>query len=162
MPFRYYSPGATIFALVVVGVLSLLSGSKKRQREQPTRPEPTPEEDANMVAMRKVVAEHEDCTAEVIKINVFGRRRVRTFRILSPGHKVELRMKKGDIKVFAYGEYVADLIPSPDSNLPRLLGGRFPLRLILEAGICALCMMKSMTPAQLSYSINLTECNRPR
>lgn len=84
-----------------------------------------------MVAMRKVVAEHEDCTAEVIKINVFGRRRVRTFRILSPGHKVELRMKKGDIKVFAYGEYVADLIPSPDSNLPRLLGEQIPFEAYL-------------------------------
>ena len=99
MPFRYYSPGVTIFVLVVACVLSLLSGSKKRHRVRPTRQTSTPEEDENIAAMRKVVAEYADCTAEVIQINVFGRRRVRTFRLLSPGRKVELRIKKGDIKV---------------------------------------------------------------
>lgn len=74
----------------------------------------------DIAEMKKVVAEHNGWTAEVININVFGRRRVETFRLLSPGRKVELRMKNGDIKVFAYGEYISELIVSPDSSLPRL------------------------------------------
>lgn len=70
--------------------------------------------------MQKVISEYEDYTAEVISINVFGRKRVSTFRLLSPGRKVDLRMSKGDIKVFAYGQYIADLITPASSNLPRL------------------------------------------
>ncbi len=119
MPFRFFSPGATIFSLVFAGVMSLVFKTKKRKPTHISN-QPTSEEDANIAAMKVVLSEHEDCTAEVIDINVFGRRRVETFRLLSPGRRVELRMKKDEIKVFSFGEYIAELITPADSNLPRL------------------------------------------
>lgn len=81
--------------------------------------------------MKKVVAEHQDCTAEVIGINIFGRRKAETFRLLSPGMEVELLMKKGDIKVFAYGEYIAELIPSEGCRLPQLFDVHIPFEAYL-------------------------------
>lgn len=118
MPFRFYSPGATIFSLVFAGVMSLFSSSRKRPVVH-SSPQPS-EAEKNVSAMQKLVSEYEGYTAEVIDINVFGRRRVETFRLLSPGRKVELRIKKGDIKVYAFGEFIAELITPVTSNLPRL------------------------------------------
>lgn len=119
MPFRYFSPGAIFFTFVIAGVLSLISRPKKKYIRHISQP-PTTEEDANVSAMKRVISEYKDYTAEVIPINVFGRRRVETFRLLSPGRKVELRIKNGDIKVFAFGEYIAELITPVDSNVPKL------------------------------------------
>lgn len=119
MPFRYSSPGATAFALVAAGVLSLFPTKRSSDHIRPAL-SPSTSDNTDIEELKKVVAEHDGCTAEVINLNVFGRKRVETFRLLSPGRKVELRMKKGDIKVFAYGEYISELIVSPDSNLPRL------------------------------------------
>lgn len=130
MPFRHFSPEATLFALVAAGVMKLFPGSKKR-RYTYTRDEPSAEEEANISAMQGVVSAHEDCTAEVIPINVFGRRQVETFRLLSPGDKVTLRIKNDDIKVFAYGQYICELIPQADSNLERLLKDNVPFEAYL-------------------------------
>lgn len=127
MPFRNYSPGAGLFALVAAGVMSLFPSRIKKNHSYDTTADPEEEvRNQNLAAMKKIVAEHEDCTAEVIEINVFGRRKVNTFRLLSPGRKVELLMKKGDIKVFAYGEYIAELIPPAGSRLPQLFHENIP------------------------------------
>lgn len=125
MPFRYFSPGATIFSLVAAGVMSLFSRSKKSSSTASFSPSSTTSyqskvEEENVSAMQEIVSQHKDCTAEVIDINIFGRRRVETFRLLSIGQKIDIRMKKGDLKVFAYGEYIAELIPSAGSNLEQL------------------------------------------
>ena len=113
-----------LFALAVAFVLSLIPSSRKRKAAgrtfNPTNDRPCSTEEANISAMKKVVSEHQDCTAEVIGLNVSGRKHVETFRLLSPGNEVELRMKKGAIKVYAFGEYIAELITPADSNLPRL------------------------------------------
>ena len=84
----------------------------------------TSEEKSNVLAMEKVVAAHEEYSAEVFNISVFGRRKVETFRLLSPGDKVELRLKRGCnacVDVLAFGEYITDFIPDLGSNLLRLL-----------------------------------------
>ena len=85
---------------------------------------PTPEEKSNVLAMEKVVAAHEGCSAEVFNISVLGRRKVETFRLLSLGCKIELRLKRGCsacVDVLAFGKYITDFIPDLGSNLPRLL-----------------------------------------
>ena len=123
MPFRFYSPGATIFSLVFAGVMSLFSRPKKHYviHSDPQ----LSEEKKNLSAMQKIVSEYEGYSAEVININVFGRRHVETFRLLSPGRTVELKMSKGEIKVYAFGEFIANLIPPVASNLPRLFKEQF-------------------------------------
>lgn len=118
MPFRNWTTEAAVFTLIAAGVLSLFTSKKRRTYSKPTKLSPS--EDPYIAAMKKVVDEHNGWTAEVIKINVFGRRRVETFRLLSPGREIELRMKKGNIRVFAFGEYISELIVPPNSNLPRL------------------------------------------
>lgn len=120
MPFRIYSPLTDFLGFITVGILELFSRRRKRwETPEQSTPQPT-EEEQNISAMQKVVAEYDGYSAEVFNISVFGRRRVETFRLLTPGKRVELKMKKGDIKVFAYGEYIAELIPPVGSNLERL------------------------------------------
>lgn len=133
MPFRYYSPGSGIFAFLVMGVMSLFSGGKRRLRVAPASEKKTGPtlEEVNMAAVKKVVEAHADCTAEVIKLLVFGRRRVSSFRCVWPGSPVELRMIRGDIKVFAFGEYIADPIVPNSSNLPRLFEENVPFEAYL-------------------------------
>lgn len=123
--YRFYSPGTTIFAILVMCILSLFP-RRKKLRVSKTCNEPSDTERANISAMKKVVAEHEGFTAEVIPINVFGRKRVETFRLISPGHSVELRMKDGDIKVFLFGEYIAELLLPTDSHLQQILAESIP------------------------------------
>lgn len=125
----FFSPGSLLFTLIVVGVMSLFSRSKKRpaQYSSPKSSSPLPAEaEANVDAMKKIVEKYDGYTAEVIEIRVFGRRRVDTFRLLSPGSKVDLRMKKGDIKVFVFGEYISELITPATSYLPRLFEEDIP------------------------------------
>lgn len=134
MPFRYFSPGATLFGLVVAGIFSLFSGGRRRRRRTVATsqiPQPDPVRQANFSAMQRVVAMHTDCTAEVIDIIVTGHRHVSTFRLLSPGREVELRAYNDDIKVFAYGQYVCELIPRVGSNVPRLFAEKIPFEAYL-------------------------------
>lgn len=130
MPFRDCTPGAILFSLVTAGVMKLFSGSKKR-RYTYTPDELSAEEEANISAVQIIVSAHEDCTAEVIPIRVFGKRRVDTFRLLSPGDKVTLKIKNDEIKVFAYGEYICELIPEAGSNLYRLFEDNVPFEAYL-------------------------------
>lgn len=124
-----------LLSLIFGGILSLIPEKKKKRYKgnsyQPShsssQPKVMTERESNISAMGKVVTEHEDSTAEVI----FGRRKVETFRLLSPGRKVELRMKKGDIKVFAYGEYMGELFIPKGSNLPRLFEENIPFEAYL-------------------------------
>lgn len=137
--FRCHSPGSMLFSLIAGWVLSFIPAKRRKRYKgnsyQPShtssQPKVMTERESNISAMEKVVAEHADCTAEIIKFDVFGRRKVGTFRLLSPGHKVELRMKKGDIKIFAFGEYIDDLIVPRDSNLPRLFEENIPFEAYL-------------------------------
>ena len=132
MPFRYYSPGTEIFALLVMGVLSFFFGRKKRRSvERAPEKKGRTLEEVNMAAVKKVVDAHADCTAEVIDLLVFGRRRLSSFRCVWPGSPVELRMIRGDIKLFALGEYVAHPIVPNSSNLPRLFEENIPFEAYL-------------------------------
>lgn len=87
----------------------------------------TPRERENISVMKKLVAQYEGYSAEVFDISVFGRRNVETFRIFSPGRKLEL--KKSDnmfYDVLAYGKPVADIYTPAPSNLPKLFDKNIP------------------------------------
>ena len=119
MPFRYFTPGIQFISLAIAGVMSLISRPKKRGVRHISH-SPSTQEDENVFNVTKIITKHSDCTAEVIPINVFGRKKVETFRLLSPGREVDLIMKNGYIKVFAYGEFIADLITPETSLVPKL------------------------------------------
>lgn len=77
---------------------------------------PTPYLDA----VRNVVVSHDDCTAEVFNIFVSGAGKVRIFSELTPGDRVELRLRGGDVTVYADGKYMSTPI-LPNSSRLRIL-----------------------------------------
>lgn len=87
----------------------------------------TPRERENISVMKKLVAQYEGYSAEVFDIWVDGRRKVETFRIFSPGRKVELKKSSNFVyKVLAYGKPVADIYTPAPSNLPKLFDNNIP------------------------------------
>lgn len=89
----------------------------------------TERERKNISDVEKLVARYDGYTAEVFDINVFGRRKVETFRLLNPGEEVTLRKYRntnGIYKVFAFDEYVADIIVTGSSRLPQLFQQKIP------------------------------------
>lgn len=80
----------------------------------------------NIERVEKIVEEYEGYTAEVIKIMVSGRKKVNTWRLLTPGDKVDLRLIKGSIKVFAFGEFIAEPCLPEDSRIIKLLEDGLP------------------------------------
>lgn len=122
----YYGPAPLpLMIFAIAGFFIYLYKHRTPARKcSETLSTPSPEEKSNVLAMEKVVAAHEGYSAEVFNVSVFGRRKVETFRLLSQGDKVELRLKKGCsacVDVMAFGEYITDFIPDLGSNLLRLL-----------------------------------------
>ncbi len=72
--------------------------------------------------IKRVVDQHEDCTAEVVNLMVKGSRRVKISHRLKPGDRVELRLGKEGVELFAEDRYLADLFLLPeDSRIPGIL-----------------------------------------
>lgn len=82
---------------------------------------------ANIDAMSRVVDCHGGYSAEVFNVFVFGSRRVSVFRLLGPGDEVDMKKTRDGIKVFAFGEYMADVVEPATSHLSELFdkGGPF-------------------------------------
>lgn len=114
--FRIFSPGAQIFSLIAAGFLSLIKPSKKTVRPVSN---PAPQPYLDMV--QKVVASHADCTAEVFNIFVHGVEKVRVLSELTPGDRVELRLRDGKVSVYADGKYMSTPLLNDSSRLPDLL-----------------------------------------
>lgn len=114
--FRFYSPGVQIFSLITAGILSLIKPRKKTgRRASDSAPDPYTDK------VRRVVASHADCTAEIFNIFVSGVRKVRFFSLLTPGDRVELRLREGNVSVYAHGKYMCTPLLSDTSRLLRLL-----------------------------------------
>lgn len=156
--FRSYSPGTTLFSLVAAGVLSLFKSPKKTKR---TTSDSVPSPYSDMV--RKVVASHAECTAEIFNIFVSGAGKVRIFSELTPGDRVELRLRNGDVSVYANGKYMASLLLSDSSRLHSLLeskadveaflGGRDVTSCTDEAELCSIIAfykIKGVPPTRIS------------
>ncbi|MDE7401957.1 MAG: hypothetical protein K2M87_00925 [Muribaculaceae bacterium] len=156
--FRSYSPGATLFSLVVAGFMSLIKPSRKIVKQTPDS-SPSPYLDR----VRKVVVSHADCTAEIFNIFVSGARKVRIFSELTPGDRVELRLRNGDVSVYADGEYMDSPLLSDSSRLHSLLesnadveaflGGRDATYCTDEAEFCSIVAfykIKGVPPTDIS------------
>lgn len=130
MPFRYYTLGTILFSFIAMGIMKLIPSSRKRAVTRNSECDSAALE-ANVNAMKRVVAEHEDFTAEVISFGIYSRRQVEIFRRVSPGERVELARKKGKINVYAFGEYIGELLIPADSNLLRLFDKKIPFEAYL-------------------------------
>lgn len=114
--FRIFSPGIQIFSLMTAGFLSLFKSSNKTSRPA-SGSAPSPYSDM----IHKVVASHADCTAEVFNIFVHGVGKVRIFSDLTPGDRVELRLRDGEVSVYADGKYMCTPLLTDSSRLRHLL-----------------------------------------
>lgn len=114
--FRNFSPGVQIFSLVVAKTLSLFKAPKKS-----TKPIPTAAPNTYSQMIRKVVAAHADCTAEVFNIFVSGAGKVRIFSELTPGDRVELKLINGEVSVYADGKFMSTPLLPDSSRLRSLL-----------------------------------------
>lgn len=141
--FRIYSPGVQIFSLLTAGFLSLFKSSRKAGRQSPNT-DRTP----YLETLRKVVDAHADCTAEVFNVFISGRGKVRIISELVPGDRVELRLRDGEVSVYAGGKYVSTPLLPDSSRLRRLLetevaidaflGGRDVTSCTEEAEFCSI------------------------
>lgn len=84
-----------------------------------------------MERMKKIASLYTDHTAEVIPFFVHGKKRVETSRLIDLGNKVELRLNDGNIKVFAYGDYIAELFPDKGSHLEKVMEKGIPFHAYL-------------------------------
>ena len=141
--FRLFSPGIQIFSLMTAGFLSLFKPSNK-----PTRPASKPAASPYSDMVRNVVASHADCTAEVFNVFVTGPAKVRIFSDLTPGDMVELRLRNGEVSVYADGKYMStpllpdssrlrDLLES-DTDVEAFLGGRDVTSCTDDAEFCSI------------------------
>lgn len=118
--------------LVVMCIWHLYSTRKKKLSQPPVGYDPmAAEKSQNISAMQKVVDEHKDFTAEVISFSVSCKKRVKKVRLLDPGDEIEIRAVRDDLKVYAFGEYMSDLIIPESSNIPRLFKEKVPFEAYL-------------------------------
>lgn len=137
----YYAPMPfPVMALLIIAFICYMHKTRPKTKTKPksnsnpyddlmecdTR-DLTPQERENISVMKKLVAQYEGYSAEVFDIWVDGRRKVETFRIFSPGRKVELKKSSNVIyRVLAFGKPVADIITPTSSNLPKLFDENIP------------------------------------
>lgn len=118
--FMHPMPTSISILVAVMFGWHLYSTRRKKLRRPPADYDPLAErKKANLSAIEEVVSDHSDCTAEVFNIFVKGVKKVKTIRLLDPGDEVEIRKVGGDVKVYAFGEYMADLMILSSSHLMK-------------------------------------------
>lgn len=119
--------------LVVMCICHLYSSRRKKLPRPPVGYDPfATKKEKNLSAMQKVVDAHKDFSAEVIPFSVNGRNRVKTFRLLDPGDEIELCAVGDDFKVYAFGEYMSDLIIPENSHIPQLFKNKISFDAYLD------------------------------
>lgn len=133
--------GPTPLWLAIFGIFAFFYDTRKRRSKfattsQPSKPDAWEEEKRkderqNVESVRRVIAAHADCTAEVFSVIALGWGQVYQFRKVRQGDPVEIRRYKGRFKVFVQDRYVADLYPGEQSLLPRIFDENFPFEAFL-------------------------------
>jgi len=113
--------------------------------------------------VRKVVASHADCTAEIFNIFISGGGKVRVFSGLTPGDRVELRLRNGEVSVYADGKYMSTpLLPDSsrlhcllesNAEVEAFLGGRDVTSSTDDAEFCSIIAfykIKGVPPTHIS------------
>lgn len=142
--FRRFSPTVYIISLAIARVLSLIKPPRKTTRRPASDSAPSP----YLNPVRKVVEAHADCTAEVFNVFISGAGKVRIFSKLTPGDRVELRLRYGDVALYADEKYMStpllpdssrlhDLLES-DTEVEAFLGGRDVESSTDEAEFCSI------------------------
>ena len=122
-----------IFSLVMC-IWHLYSTRQKKKSQPPSGYDPlATTKSKNIASMQDVVDAHREYTAEVFSFYVSGIKRVKTFRLLNPGDELEIRAVGNKFKVFAFGEYMNDLIIRNRPIYPGCSRIKFLLKLILGA-----------------------------
>lgn len=117
MPFRFSTPGFTLFSLVAAGIMSLFRAPKKHIRT--SRPSQPP----CVSRVQEIVNTHSDCTVEVFNIFVKGRRSVRIFSDITPGDRVGLHLHGSTVTVTVGTARVATAVLPESSRLPEVIHG---------------------------------------
>jgi len=105
----------------------LYSTRRKKLSQPPVGYDPlAAKKSDNLSAMQKIVDAHKDFTAEIISFSVSGKHRVKNFRLLDPGDEIEVRSDGENFKLYAFDEYVTDLIIPESSHIPDLFKNKIP------------------------------------
>lgn len=81
----------------------------------------------------KLIAAHPDCDSQVLQACISGRRRVDAFSLTRVGDRVDLRMVRGELRLYAYGEFVTDLYARYESPFDRALAANRPFEAYLKS-----------------------------
>lgn len=107
MPFRYYSPGATLFSFAVAGIMSIFGKRKRRcssaySVEKKSRPKPL------------AIPQHPGLTSEVFSVSVLDPVHSKRTHALPVGAMVELKLIDIGVYVVAGGQQHRILVPIGD------------------------------------------------
>lgn len=120
-------PLPIVVILVVMCIWHLYSTRRKKLSRPPVAYDPlATEKSDNLSAMQKIVDAHKDFTAEIILFSVSGKHRVKNFRLLDPGDEIEVRSDGENFRIYAFNEYVSDLIIPESSLIPDLFKNKIP------------------------------------
>ena len=111
MPFGYFSPGLTIFALVVAGILSLIKAPRKRVKVS----KPIVKADNNKVA--PPIPKYEGYISETIDISVLDSVLANKTQKYPINSQVLLTLKGKTIHLVADGIEITPIFPDVDSRL---------------------------------------------
>ena len=111
---------------------------------------------------KMLLMRNREYTAEVFSFYVSGIKRVKTFRLLNPGDELEIRAVGNKFKVFAFGEYMNDLIIPKSSHIPRLFKDKIPFETYLGGRDLDYIYNDEIDLLQLSYFTKLMEYHQPK
>lgn len=127
--------------LIFAGILAFFFDSRKRRKKSKTtskaphpdlwEEEKKKDERQNVEAVKRMIAAHADCTAEVFNVVALGWGRVYQFRKVRPGDPVEIRRHNGLFKVYVENRYVSDIYAGEQSLLPRIFDENIPFEAFL-------------------------------
>lgn len=114
-------PSIILTLLILIG--EFLFGKKKRSKPSVSQIDASTKQkrNNNCNRMKSIADRFQDHTAEVIPFWVRGRARVKKFREVNIGERVDLRLVDDDMKVFFDNEYIAELYPESGSRLEDVL-----------------------------------------
>lgn len=124
-------PLPLVFLLVVYFIYQVCKPRRNSYRRNLGRDGLTPQERANVETMKKIVAQYEGYTAEVINFAVSGRKIVSYWREVPIGTPLEIRKDGILYYVYESGRRVYWFVKSEGSNIERLFDENIPFHAYL-------------------------------
>lgn len=124
-------PLPIVFLLVVYFIYQVCKPRRNSYRRTLGADGLTPQERANVETMKKIVAQYEDYTAEVINFAVSGRKIVSYWREVPIGTPLEIRKDGIMYYVYESGRRIYWFVKSEGSNIERLFDENIPFHAYL-------------------------------